>query len=149
MTIVAYCYSPPMSALLGRSIRTLAWLGDAEFEREVRLRIAARGDFPTERLDTIKARIVRAESQAALLAAFADEPDESEQAVVRRARNAEPGGRGPRDTRAYRAATGLEALVAHWLLGGDRARFEAILGVRLEAAIDDAFAAARARPRRG
>jgi rhodanese-related sulfurtransferase len=32
-----------------RSVRTLAWLGDAEFEREVRLRVARRGDFPTDR----------------------------------------------------------------------------------------------------
>ena len=51
-----------------RSIRTLAWLGDAEFEREVRRRLSIRGDFSTDRLDKLRARIVNAEAQATLLA---------------------------------------------------------------------------------
>ena len=51
-----------------RSVRTLAWLGDAEFEREVRVRLARRGDFPTDRLHAMKARVVCAEAQAELLA---------------------------------------------------------------------------------
>jgi ribonuclease III family protein len=144
-----------MSALdLGaRSVRTLAWLGDADFEREIRRRLVARGDYPVDRLDAVKALVVRAESQAALLAAIEGELDEAERGVVRRARNVSPrgGGRAQRDTRAYRAATALEALVALWFHGpdGGLGRFEALLAPRIEAAIDGALAAAGTRIRRG
>lgn len=137
--------------LRGRSIRTLAWLGDAEFEREVRLRLAERGDFPTDRLHAMKARIVCAEAQADMLAALESELDEAETGVVRRGRNVSPkaSGRAVRDVRAYRAATGLEALVGHWCYGDPaaRARFEALVIPKLEAAID-AVLAATARPAR-
>lgn len=134
-----------------RSIRTLAWLGDAEFEREVRVRLARRGDYPTDRLHALKARIVCAEAQAELLAAIEPELDEHEVAVVRRGRNVglKASGRAARDVRAYRAATGLEALVAYWCFGEPavRSRFETLIGPRLEAAIDAAIATLA--PRRG
>jgi ribonuclease-3 family protein len=139
----------PALDLRGRSIRTLAWLGDAEFEREVRLRLARRGDYPTDRLHALKARIVCAEAQAELLAAIEPELDEVEVGIVRRGRNVslKASGRAVRDVRTYRAATGLEALVAHWSLGEPavRARFEALLGPRLEAAIDVALTVGRRR----
>lgn len=129
--------------LRSRSIRTLAWLGDAEFEREVRLRLARRGDYPTDRLHAIKARVVCAEAQAELLAAIEGELDEEEAGFVRRGRNVQvrSAGRGVRDVRSYRAATGLEALVAYWCLGGpsSRARFDELVAPRLERAIDRAL----------
>jgi ribonuclease-3 family protein len=69
--------------------------------------------------------------------------DDAERAVVRRARNASlrPSGRSHRNIRAYRAATALEALVAYWLLDGERgrARFLAVLAPPLERAIDTAL----------
>jgi len=137
--------------LRGRSIRTLAWLGDAEFEREVRLRLARRGDFPTDRLHAMKARIVCAEAQAEMLAALELELDEVEAGVVRRGRNVSPkaSGRAVRDARTYRAATGLEALVGHWCCGDPaaRARFEALIVPRVEAAIDAVLAATAPRGR--
>jgi ribonuclease-3 family protein len=130
--------------LRGRSIRTLAWLGDAEYEREVRLRLARRGDWPTDRLHALKAKIVCAEAQAELLAAIEPELDEDERGVVRRGRNVslKASGRSVRDVRAYRAATGFEALVAHWSFGEPavRARFETLVVPRLEAAIDAVLA---------
>jgi ribonuclease-3 family protein len=136
-----------MTDLRGRSIRTLAWLGDAEFEREVRLRLARRGDYPTDRLHNLKARVVCAEAQAELLAAIEPELDELEAGVVRRGRNVnlKAAGRGARNVRAYRAATGLEALVAHWFLGdaASRARFDQLVAPRLEQAIDAAMAGPR------
>lgn len=139
--------------LRARSVRTLAWLGDADFEREIRRRVVARGDYPVDRLDAVKALVVRAESQAALLGAIEAELDEEELALVRRARNQSPrsGGRAQRDTRAYRSATALEALVGLWFHGAAPGpdRFEALLGARVEAAIDVALAAAGARIRRG
>lgn len=136
-----------MTDLRGRSIRTLAWLGDAEFEREVRLRLARRGDYPTDRLHTLKAKVVCAEAQAELLAAIEPSLDEYEAGVVRRGRNLnlKAAGRGARNVKAYRAATGLEALVAHWCLGdaASRARFDELVVPLLERAIDVALAAPR------
>ena len=139
--------------LRARSVRALAWLGDAEFEREVRRRILVRGDYPVDRLDAVKALVVRAERQAALLTVIEPHLDDAEQALVRRARNQAPrgGGRTTRDTRAYRAATALEALVGAWFHGAPAglARFEALLAPAIEAAIDEALTAAGTRIRRG
>lgn len=139
--------------LRSRSVRTLAWLGDAEFEREVRVRLAQRGDFPTDRLHAMTARVVCAEAQAELLAALEPALDEAELGVVRRARNLgmKAGGRGARSARDYRSATALEALVAHWCLGaaGGRRRFEALVLPWLTVRIDAAVLAASRAPRRG
>lgn len=123
-----------------RSVKTLAWLGDAEFEREVRLRLARRGDYSVDRLDKARARIVNAGAQAELLAELlaAGVLDEAEEAVVRRGRNTALRGAGHRrgTVREYRAATALEALMAWWLLGGQRARFEALIIPAIEARVD-------------
>lgn len=143
-----------MTDLRGRSIRTLAWLGDVEFEREVRYRLARRGDYPTDRLDAMKTHVVRAEAQARLLERVlpALRPEELE--LVRRGRNASPSAAargGRRHTQEYRAATGFEALVGAWCLDGEpgRARLLEVLGAALEEAIDGAVAAAGRRLRRG
>lgn len=138
--------------LANRSIRTLAWLGDAFFEIEVRRRLSARGDYPTDRLDAMKAEVVCAPRQAELLARIEGHLDDDESGVVRRARNTDVGGkaRGKIDVRTHRAATALEALVAYWLTSDQRsARFEALLVPELEVAIDDAVARRANKPRRG
>jgi ribonuclease-3 family protein len=144
---------PPFSVLLGRSIRTLAWLGDAFFEDEVRTRVALRGDYPIDRLDAMKAAVVRSETQAALLADLEPELDDEEQTLVRRARNTAPpaGARGRRATKDYRSASALEALVARWRLAGDegRARLDELLAPRLDVIIDAAVVQHARRLRRG
>lgn len=145
--------STPLPAVLaGRSVRTLAWVGDAVFEQRVRVRVAMRGDFPIDRLDAIKAAVVRAERQAALLEAILEQLDEAESSVVRRARNTTPpsSARGRRSMQCYRAASALEALVAAWSTSdAGLARLEAVLGPPLEVAIDEAVAALAKRTRRG
>lgn len=126
-------------ALRGRSIRTLAWLGDVEFEREVRLRLSRRGDYPTDRLDKLRAQIVRAEAQAALLAELLEAGllRDDELGVVGRARNTAVHRTGARrGIREYRAATALEALIAWWIVGGEAQRFEALIIPAIEAQID-------------
>jgi ribonuclease-3 family protein len=68
--------------------------------------------------------------------------DADELAVVRRARNAKPSGsaRAQRNIKDYRAASALEALVAHWAMDSSTwPRFEAVVGPRLEDRIDAAF----------
>lgn len=131
--------------LRDRSIRTLAWLGDGEFEREVRLRLVRRGDYSTDRLDKLRAKIVNATAQSELLAELREHLDEQEQGVVRRARNAAPrsSGRGSGGVKEYRAATGLEALVAWWLLGGLDSRFIELVVPAIEARIDALLAEER------
>ncbi|MCX4246412.1 ribonuclease III domain-containing protein [Paraliomyxa miuraensis] len=143
-----------MTDLRARSIRTLAWLGDVEFEREVRYRLASRGDYPTDRLDAMKTGVVRAEAQARLLEQVLPALHPEELEIVRRGRNAAPpaaarGGR--RRTQEYRAATAFEVLVATWCLHGDsgRARLHEVLDGPLTVAIDDAVEAHARRPRRG
>lgn len=138
--------------LRGRSIRTLAWLGDARFELEVRRRLASRGDYPTDRLDSMKATVVRAEAQAGLLAEIEPLLHERELAVVARAKNAGvPASARRRSTKAYREATAFEALVAWWAYGeeDERARFDELVAGRLERAIDAALERDAGRPRRG
>lgn len=143
----------PQESLRTRSIRTLAWLGDAEFEKQVRWRVAARGDYPTDRLDAIKAAIVRADAQAAMLARIEPALTEDELAVVRRGRNAALpiSARGRKNTQAYRASTAFEALVAHWSFEGADgvARFDALVAPALDDAVDEAVARLSTRPRRG
>ena len=138
-------------ALLQRSVRTLAWLGDAAFERDVRWRVCRRGDYPVDRLDSIKADVVRAEAQAELLEALDDELTDDERTVVQRGRNAKTTSlRGKKDTQTYRSATGFEALVARWaLLEGAWERYEALVVPRLEPMIDAAVARRAKKPRRG
>jgi ribonuclease III family protein len=138
------------AALTGRSMRTQSWIGDAVFELQVRLRVAMRGDFPVDRLDAIKAEVVRAESQAALLEAVLPVLDDDEAAVVRRARNTAPpmSARGRRAMQSYRAASALEALVARWWIDGN-ARFEELLAPQLDAAITRAVELRSTKPKRG
>jgi mini-ribonuclease III len=147
--IVAVAREP---ALASRSVRTQSWIGDAVFELQVRVRVARRGDFPVDRLDAIKAEIVRAERQAELLDAITPQLDEEEASVVRRARNTTPpaSARGRRSMQCYRAASALEALIARWwLVQGGLARFEALLGPHLDAAIERAVELRAHKLRRG
>lgn len=137
--------------LLGRSVRTLAWLGDAAFERDVRWRVCRRGDHPVDRLDSIKADVVQAGAQAALLEAIDPELTDDERAVVQRGRNAKTTSlRGKKDTQTYRSSTGFEALIARWaLLPGEWSRYEALVVPHLEPMIDAATAKRSKKPRRG
>ena len=143
---------PLPAELATRSVRTLAWVGDALFEQQVRARVALRGDFPVDRLDAINAAVVRAERQAGLLEAIVGELDDAEAALVRRARNTTPpsSARGRRGMQSYRAASALEALVALWSTSEPGlARLAAVLMPQVELAIDEAVAAFGKRLRRG
>ena len=102
--------------MLSRSLRALAWLGDAEFEREVRWLLVQTGDHPPKTLDRIKAKLVNAQAQAHLLESVKPRLTEREKQLLRRATNlgVRGTGRGNADTRTYRQATALEALVAYW-----------------------------------
>lgn len=103
----------------------------------------------------MKAEVVRAERQAALLADLEAEDalDDAERDLVRRARNADIGRRRSKEAaRTYRSATALEVLVGHWRHErpeGGEARFEALLSTRIDRAIDEAVSRRGTRLRRG
>jgi ribonuclease-3 family protein len=134
------CYRPRAVVidLRQRSVRTLAWIGDVEFERVVRLGLCRRGDYPTNRLDTLRAKLVSAEAQASLLAELIERGllSADELALVGRARNAAVRGAVRRDVRTYRAATAFEALIGAWLHGGDAQRFAELIEPAIEQRID-------------
>lgn len=101
-----------------RSIKSLAWLGDALYELEIRRRLLALGDFHPRELNKMGANLARAETQAEILTTILDKLNDEERNVAQRGKNASirSGGRAVRNTKDYRLASGLEALVAHWHL---------------------------------
>lgn len=107
------------------------------------MRLAQRGDYSTDRLNSIKAKIVCAETQAELLHEILAELSEEEASVVRRARNQtmKSNGRKNFDVKTYRQATAFEALVAYWLYkdAQGKQRFEQLIGPYLEKYIDRAL----------
>ena len=125
---------------LDLAVRTLAWLGDAEFEVEIRRRVAFRGDIPVQRKNQVAAALAHAAAQAQLLASIEPLLDEAETAVVRRGRNAPTRRTPPRgiDRRIYRASTGLETLVAVWALDpkNGTVRIQNVLHPAIDRAID-------------
>lgn len=103
----------PPSEMLGRlNPVTLAYLGDAVWEREARERFL----WPPAKLDALSSRvqrIVKAEGQAAILEHLIEHFGLSDDELdwVRRGRNGSA--RGPRrlDVKVYRASTGFETLL--------------------------------------
>lgn len=126
-------------SLLHHSVQTLAWLGDAHFERYIRLELAKRGDFPSDRLERARVKLVRAETQAEILQSIESELEEREADFVRRGRNAKLR-RGVRDVRMARHSTAFEVLIALWWLDDKWERFATLvepgLQMRLERALE-------------
>lgn len=101
-------------------ISTLAWVGDAVFELQIRSRLAQENDSPSGSLHRQATHFVSARGQAVLMECLLEEPcgfplDEAEKNLLRRARNfhttSQPKGCLLPD---YRKATALEALIG-WL----------------------------------
>jgi ribonuclease III family protein len=93
----------------------LAYLGDAVYELYVRRFYL----LPPKRLQTYHNQVVaqvRAESQARHLQALQSALTETEQEIVRRARNAAPKGPKRVDPALYQQATGFEALLGYLYL---------------------------------
>lgn len=140
------------SKLLQRSVRNLAWIGDVQFELDIRMRLFQSGDWPPRLLERMRAAIVCAEQQAEFLQTIRPELIEAEASVVRRAQNAptRKSARSGLPTQIYRAATGFEALVAYWHLSGDKgqARYQELLNTKIQAVIEEQLEWARATRKR-
>jgi len=107
----------------------LAYIGDAVFSLHVRTAMLSVESNKVQILHTLLARMASASMQArALFELELLGLSETEQAVVRRGRNAK--GRVPRNASIaqYRSSTALEALLGYLYLKGEQERLRQILG---------------------
>ncbi len=101
----------------------LAYLGDAVYELMIRTRVVSGGNAPVKSLHKTSSGLVKAETQARLIAAIEPELTETERAVYKRGRNAKAASVAKHATvRDYRVATGFEALAGYLYLSGQYER---------------------------
>lgn len=106
----------------------LAFLGDAEFTRYVRRRLIGESDGKSGQLTRAANRLVSAVYQSAYFTAIADELNEEEAAVARRARNAHtPAHAKNAGLGDYKRATALEAVFGWLSLEGDFKRLDGLM----------------------
>ena len=106
----------------------LAYIGDAVYTLCVRTKLALASDDKAAELERRVTEIVRAESQAKLVASLLPFMTEEEQGVYRRARNARKTTRAKHATAGeYSMSTGFEAVIGYLYLTGNRERLEALL----------------------
>ncbi len=113
--------------------RELAYLGDAVFELHVREQLLGTPLSSSDRHRMAVAR-VRAEAQAAALAAVEPALSDFERDLVRRARNLKVSAPRSVDQDTYRLATALEALVGYLHASGRTERLEQIFAIADRAA---------------
>lgn len=111
---------------------TLAYLGDAVFELEVRKRLFETGSHKVEKLHKRTTGIVNAASQSSFIGKLEPLLTEEETAVYHRGRN------GKTLTAAkhqkisdYRRATGFEAVFGYLFLKGDTGRIDELMNICL------------------
>ncbi len=96
---------------------TLAFLGDCIYDLVIRTVVVERANTSPNTLHNKKSRLVKAETQAAMAEAIADELTEEELAVYKRGRNAKSYSSAKNASITdYRKATGLEALYGYLYL---------------------------------
>lgn len=96
---------------------TLAFIGDCIFDLIIRTVIVERGNRAPDGLHKSKSRIVKAETQAAMVEALMDELTEDEKGFYRRGRNAKSYTTAKNASIGdYRKATGFEALLGYLYL---------------------------------
>lgn len=102
---------------------TLAFIGDCIFDLIIRTVIVERGNRAPDGLHKSKSRIVKAETQAAMVEALMDELTEDEKGFYRRGRNAKSYTTAKNASIGdYRKATGFEALLGYLYLTDQMSR---------------------------
>ncbi len=110
------------------SSAVLAYIGDAVYERYVRMHVFEKGILRPDRLNTAAVKYVRAEAQARAYDRLADMLTEEEAAVARRGKNHKITSMPHNvDQKIYRKATGFEALIGFLEVSGADARLESII----------------------
>ncbi len=118
----------------GMSPLGLAYIGDAVYEILVRLTVLTDGNAPVNRLHKKAKDLVNAKAQAEMYFRIADQLNEEEAAVFRRGRNAKSFTTPKNaDLMDYRHATGLEALLGHLYLKGEKQRAISLFSMGMQA----------------
>ncbi len=108
----------------------LAYVGDAVYTLYVRKKLALSSDGKAAELERRATDLVRAESQARLIATLLPHLTEEEEGVYRRARNAKKNTRAKHATVGeYSMSTGFEALVGFLYLTGRTERLNELLEI--------------------
>ncbi len=101
----------------------LAYMGDAVFDLVIRTILVKRANMQSAKLHYKAAQIVRAGTQAKMMAALLPQLTQEEEAVYRRGHNANPSHTAKNASRGdYMEATGFEALIGWLYLRGDHTR---------------------------
>lgn len=95
----------------------LAYMGDAVYELIIRTVVVGRANRSANDLHKQTVQYVKAETQAKMIMALAEELDEEEKAVFKRGRNAKPHTTARNASAGdYHKATGFEALMGYLYL---------------------------------
>ncbi len=109
----------------------LAYLGDAVFELQVRLRLVRSGQYNLRGMHRAAVDTVRAGAQAQALAKLRPVLTAAEADVVRMGRNAKTSVPRSASVVEYRLSTGFEALLGYLYLRGESQRLEELLDLAL------------------
>jgi ribonuclease III family protein len=106
----------------------LAYVGDAVYELHARLDALGDGKGLSGAMHRRAVKVVKATTQAEVARRLLPELTEAEAAIFRRGRNNTSGSMPKHaDPVAYRAATGIEAVIGYLFLKGDETRVEALM----------------------
>lgn len=113
----------------------LAYMGDAVYEQAVREHIIRKGSYHAQNMHRTAINFVKAGAQAKIIKTMFDELAESEQKLVKRARNRKSATKAKNaDPVTYKWATAFEALVGYLYLAEDTERLQAVLSRAIEIA---------------
>ena len=102
---------------------TLAYIGDAVFDLVIRSVLVNRGNTAVNNLHKRASAVVKAPTQAAIVAAIMDDLTDEEKDIYRRGRNSKPHTKAKNATTMdYLEATGFEAVLGFIYLKGDMDR---------------------------
>ena len=102
---------------------TLAYIGDAVFDLVIRSVLVNRGNTAVNNLHKRASAVVKAPTQAAIVAVIMDDLTDEEKDIYRRGRNSKPHTKAKNATTMdYLEATGFEAVLGFLYLKGDMDR---------------------------
>lgn len=111
----------------------LAYMGDAVYEQAVREYIIGKGSYHVNNMHRLATDFVKASAQAGIIKRMFDELTESEQRLVKRARNRRFNTKAKNaDPVTYKWATAFEALVGYLYLAEDNERLQWVLDRAIE-----------------
>lgn len=111
----------------------LAYIGDGVYELAVRTILVRHGNIQVNKLNTKATKLVKAEAQASLIHAIAEDLTPEEASVYRRGRNAKSYTVAKHATMSdYRHATGLEALCGYLYLKQEYDRMAELLKLAMD-----------------